>query len=49
MNLENWTMVNIGTKVVLLVCVLLGTLAVASVMTSPEFQHTHFVRPTWWF
>jgi len=42
-------MESIGTKVVFLVCVLLASLAVASVMSSPDFQHYYFVRPTWWF
>jgi hypothetical protein len=40
-------MQNIGTKVVFLICVLLAVVAVASVMNTPEFQHLHLTRPSW--
>lgn len=34
-------------KLILLLFVVLGVMAVASVMTSPEFHHSHFARPSW--
>jgi hypothetical protein len=40
-------MQHIGTKILFLICVLLAVAAVASVMTSPEFQHLHLTRPSW--
>ena len=38
--------ISIG-KFILLLFVALAVVAVASVMTSPEFQHMHVARPSW--
>jgi len=34
-------------KIILILFVLLGVVAVASVMTSPEFQHIRIATPSW--
>lgn len=34
-------------KLILFLFVVLGVVAVASVMTSPEFQHIRIARPSW--
>jgi hypothetical protein len=34
-------------KLILLLFVVLGVVAVASVMSSPEFQQFHVARPSW--
>jgi len=38
--------ISIG-KLILLLFVVLGVVAMASVMTSPEFHHIHVARPIW--
>ena len=40
-------MQSLGAKFIFLVFVLLAVLAVASVVTSPEFQHIRFANPDW--
>jgi hypothetical protein len=34
-------------KLILLLFVVFGVMAVASVMTSPEFHHIHVASPSW--
>jgi len=40
-------MQNIGVKIVFLLCVLAASLAVASVMNTPEFHHIRAALSSW--